>query len=801
MSYKKLILCLAIPIISSLILIYPRPDHAITVTMASVGTIAGPDSLPYPDNMDPRYVVADADGNVYVSDAENLVVWKVTPEGERTVFYDTLGVTPKGMAIDLDGNIILAMSDAGSGASHVYRITPDGTGTIIAGLGPRGYTGDGGPAVNAKLDLPKWVAVGSDGSIYVSDPPRDVIRKIDPSGIITTFVSSAILNSPEGLAFKRDGFLLVADRLNDRIIIVTPLGLTNIFKAGIDDPYGITFGSDGDLYVAQSMRNKIIKINPAGAISDAVGTGENAWNGDGLDPLDTNLYYPYGIAFGPEGRLYVTDNGHDRVRKVNFSRIVGDVFHVYTGEAGAVAEEDDLMISTIAGTGFAGAAGDDSPAINAELSSPKSVVTDSAGNIYISDYLNLSIRKIFAGTGVISNYFSFVDAGFNGIDIDSSGNLYAAVANKIIKIPPDDPTLYEHIAGTDDHGYRPADESAPAASALLNRPNGVAVDAAGNIYVADTNNHRVRKIIAGSPIMIKTYAGTGEAGFSGDNLLATSAKLRSPYGVAVDAGGNVYITDSWNHRIRVVDAVTKKIKTIAGTGSQGYSGDGGLALSAKLNYPTGIRVTDDGSAILFADYYNNRIRRLEREDAASPWMIDTVAGSGIAGDIGDGGPPLDAQVHYPMGVALDSASKIYIADTGNNKIRMIAPRPATDEADLEAGAEPEGGGAVPGGPVCTVDGRCDAAAGETFATCPADCGVAGGGGGAPGAGGTGATGAGAGALPPGSTLGPGGTVGAPDDWTVGEIELGGGPPRDDRSGGGSGASGSKKGGGCSLVIY
>jgi hypothetical protein len=280
------------------------------------------------------------------------------------------------------------------------------------------------------------------------------------------------------------------------------------------------------------------------------------------------------------------------------------------------------LINTVAGNGTTGYSGDGGAATSAELNTPDGVAVDAAGNIYVADTANCRIRKVAAATSTIST-----------------------------------------VAGNGTCGY--AGDGKAATSAELFEPSGVAVDSASNVYIADWDNSRIRKITVSTGI-ISTVAGNGARGYSGDGGKATSAKLSSPYGVAIDSSGNIYIADVGNYRIRKVTVSTGIISTVAGNGTQGYSGDGGPATGAEMQGPTGVAVDTAGN-IYIADSYGNRIRKV----TASTGIISTVAGNGNIGHSGDGGPATSGQLYYPYGVAVDTASNIYIADNDNYRIRKI----------------------------------------------------------------------------------------------------------------------------------
>jgi trimeric autotransporter adhesin len=280
----------------------------------------------------------------------------------------------------------------------------------------------------------------------------------------------------------------------------------------------------------------------------------------------------------------------------------------------------DGRLRVVAGSGASGYSGDGGQATLAQLSYPRDIAVDSAGNLYIADTFNDRIRKV-ASSGVITT-----------------------------------------VAGNKTRGY--SGDGDQAASAQLSNPFGIAVDSAGNLYIADTYNDRVRKITSDG--VITTIAGNGTSGFGGDGGKAASAQLSMPSGIAVDSAGNLYIADWGNNRIRKVTA-EGVITTVAGNGKDGYSGDGGQAITARLSGPFGVAVDSAGN-LYIADPGNHRIRKV-----TSGGVITTIAGNGKEGYTGDGGQAALAQLNKPDRVVVDSAGNLYIADSESNCIRKITP--------------------------------------------------------------------------------------------------------------------------------
>jgi len=336
------------------------------------------------------------------------------------------------------------------------------------------------------------------------------------------------------------------------------------------------------LYIADYQNHRVRKVDQeTGIITTVAGTGTAGFSGDGGPATSAKLYTPTGVFVDSSGNIYIADYNNNRIRKVDVS----------TGD-----------IDTVAGNGNTGLQ-DGVLATNAPLGWPVSVFLDGSGNMYFSDYYYHRIRKVDGGTGIITT-------------VAGSTTAY----------------------GADTGGY--SGDGGPATSAELYRPIGIHVDASGNIYIADYMNNRIRKV-DGETSIITTVAGTGTAGYNGDDQPATSAKLNWPEDVELDASGNIYITDTWyTPRIRKVDSATGIITTVAGNGLPGYNGDNHPATGRKLNFPTSVFVNVYGD-IYITDTSNHRIRKV----TASTGIITTVAGNGSAGSSGDGGAATSAKIN------------------------------------------------------------------------------------------------------------------------------------------------------------
>jgi uncharacterized protein (TIGR03437 family) len=334
-------------------------------------------------------------------------------------------------------------------------------------------------------------------------------------------------------------------------------------------------------------------------------------------------------------------------------------------------------VSNFAGNGGRGYSGDGSAATDAQLNNPVGLGLDSGGVLFFADQLNSRVRKV--GTdGVINLVAGKGDKGYfgdtgaatsaglsypRGVAVDKSGNIYISDSpnHAIRKVSGGNITTF---AGGSTAGPGFTGDGDKAVNARLNEPTGIAINAAGDVYFSDSLNNRIRKIDTNG--VINTVAGNSQVGLVGDGGPALAARVTAPEALAFDAAGNLYIADAGNHAIRKM-TTNGIMTTIAGTGEAGYSGDGGPATLAKLNNPKGVAVDSDG-VVYIADTFNNRIR------AISPnGVITTIAGSGYIGDAGDGGTGSQAIFRFPASVTVDSAKRLIIADTQNNRLRTLTP--------------------------------------------------------------------------------------------------------------------------------
>lgn len=554
---------------------------------------------------------------------------------------------PTGVAVDSGSNLYFTAPDD----NRIRRVAA-ATGIIstVAGNGSYGFTGDGGLAIMASLRSPRGITVDSSGNLYVGDTYNQRIRRVDAATRIITTVAgnganafigdggpatSASLYNPVGIALDSGGNLYIADSYNQRVRRVDPSGIittvagnaTYVFsgdggpatEASLLYPAGVALDSGGNLYIADTYHQRIRLVGAAsGVINTLAGNGTSWFSGDGGDATDASLY-SYGVAADNGGNLYIADTYNRRIRRVDTGGI----------------------ISTIAGNGTAAFSGDGGPATSASIDLGFGVALDSSVNFYFADSRNLRVRRVAAATGIITTVAGNGSAGSggdggpatsaslqdgpNGVAVDSSGNLYIAdTANELIRRVDAKTGIITTVAGNGTYGF--SGDGGPATSAALNYPTNVALDESGNLYIADAYNHRIRRVASDG--IITTVAGDGTQGYNGDGGPAKSANLAYPYGVGVDGNGDLYVADTANHRIRRVDA-GGIITTVAGNGIYGFSGDGGLSVAASLAFPYGVALDASGN-LHIADTANRRIRLVLRTPAAAiDYLANKIANSSL----------------------------------------------------------------------------------------------------------------------------------------------------------------------------
>lgn len=590
----------------------------------------------------PQGIAMDHSGNLYIADAGNHVVRMVDTSGIISTFAGngTSGNTgdgtpataaelntPAGLAFDDTGNLYIC--DHGANVIRKVRIT--GTTTIIstiAGTGTAGYNGDAIPAITAQLNNPWQIAVDTLENIYVCDLLNSRIRKISPAGIITTVVgtgtpgyagdgglaTAATITGPVGIIVNRMGQLFFTDGAadeirrvaNDTITHVAGVPLANTYagngvpatSASLYGPNCITMDHSGNIYFSDNLNNLVRKVNPMDIITTISGTIDSFFCGDDGPALTAELDSPMAAAFDDTGNIYIADYGNNCIRIVHPSGSIS----TFAGDA-------------LAGPGYSG---DGGPATSAKLNHPKGVAVDAAANVYISDAGNSCIRVVHPSGSITTYAGTPLSPGYSG-------------------------------------------DGGSATSAQIADPNGLAIDTAGNLYISDAANHRIRVVHPSGSIT--TYVGVGTSGSGGDGGSATDAQLTYPMGITIDNSGNLYIADSGAARVRVVHP-SGSINTFAGTGVPGYSGDGGPATAAQFTSPMGVVVDDTGN-VHITDGAAARIRIVHPSGS-----IDTYAGTGVPGFNGDG-PVGTAEVNMPVGLSKDPGGRLYVTDRNNQRVRRF----------------------------------------------------------------------------------------------------------------------------------
>ena len=625
-------------------------------------------------------LASDSRGNLYVADAVNHRVRKITPAGVITTFAGT-GVagfsgdggpaagaqlnSPYGLAVDgigqvyiadlgnarvrlvdLNGNIqtvagggalpagganegsaatLLALSAPrniawdGSGSLYisdfsgqrVYRLASDGTLTTAAGTGVAGFSGDGMAARNAQLSYPAAVAVDRSGALYIGDTQNHLIRKL-VNGTISTVARAA---AATGMAVDAVGNLYVADQSGGQILEIQTSGTISAWAIAAHD---VCFRIDGYLYA--SGDSVVQRISFSGGNLVVAGGGNPAF-GDNGPAIAASLQHPSGVSADAAGNLYIADRDNNRIRRV----------------------APDGTITTVAGTGEAGDAGDQELAIKAKLNAPSSVTVDAAGNLYIADTGNHRIRIVstsgtilpFPSAGLTSPEYAIPDRNGNVYIADDSGTIFLARSDGAVN-----PVL-----------------------SSLKHPRGLFLDSSGNLYFTEAGGPHVKRLAPAGVI-----------------TLIAEGVWNTPCGITVDGAGNVYVADSGLQQIVQVNP-SGAVSPIAGTGTAGFSGDGAAALSAQLNFPWDV-AAGPGGTLYIADLVNSRVRRLSPglSTAVSPILLVTAVNAASL----QTGPVAPGMLLTFTGTGLTAADGVQVLFGG-----IASPFVAVSGTSLLAQAPPE----------------------------------------------------------------------------------------------------------------
>jgi RHS repeat-associated protein len=613
----------------------------------------------------PTGIAVDSSGDLYIADSGNNRVIEIpvssgtqwgNPNMKADKIYNVAGhgtgapghggdgsaainaflSDPVGLAFDPSGDLYIADNGnnriqevfTSGGQQWTQSMSANDIYTVAGSSnGSGGDSPNGTPAINALLSAPSSVSFSSAGDMYIADTANNRVIEVPQSSGSQWGITSMSADDIYTVAGSAAG---VAGSSGD--------GGPSL-SAKLNQPMQVELDNGKQLYIADEGNSRIQEVAQTSHtewnvpmtqndIYTIAGTGTNGFSGDNGPALSANLSNPEGFALFGTADLYIADTGNNRMRVVS-----GTTYN----------------ISEFAGNGATLlSVGNNGPALGSAYFSPAGVASDAMGNLYIADEYNNRVQEIAA-----SSHTQF------GITM-TAGDVYTIAGN-----------------ANGNPGY--SGDGGKATSALLNNPAAVAIDSAGHVFIADYQNNRIQEIDPGGTISTIAGSATGAAGYSGDGGPATSALLSFPVSVAVDGSGNIYIADQGNNRVQEVTSAGT-MKTIAGsaTGSYGTSGDGGPATSALLDSPSGVAVDSSGD-LYVADTYNHRIQEIYA--GGNSWSqnmtagnIYTIAGSasGSSGISGDGGPATAGLLYYPVGLAIDTSGDLYIADTDNNRVQEIA---------------------------------------------------------------------------------------------------------------------------------
>jgi len=650
-------------------------------------------------------IAVDKKGNIFIAMRDHNIISRVDTRGNITRYAGTgeSGYSgdggkanearlkiPAGLTFDKKGNLYITDRDN----HRVRKVDTRGIITTVIGNGTAGFSGDGGKATEAQINLPSGVVVDDDENIYFSDRSNDRVRMVNKKGIITTIAGNGIdgykgdsgpatqaqLSRPFGLALDKKGNLYIADRGNNRVRKVNPQGIITTvagdgsfffmgdngpaYRASVAGPTGVVVDDKGTLYIADRNNNRIRSVDTQGMIRTVAGTGQQDYNGDSELGRDTSLYLPFAVALDPDDNLLIVDRSHYRIRMLDPRR---------------------GSVKTVAGNGLKMFAGDGGPATGAKLSFPHGLVVDKQDNLLVSDKGHYRIRRItpdgiintIAGNGTRGNIGDDLPAmkasiyGATNLKLNNNGEMFIVSPSGFTSVirKVDEKNIMRKVMGTADEDYLESIANSKYKGrvqtgelAIITTFSDIAFDHKGNMFISDRLNHQIRKLSPSGELT--TIAGTGESAYYGDGGPATEASFRDPSALATDKAGNLYIADGANNMIRKID--TKGIvTTIAGNGKHENSGDGGPAVKASIRNMDYLAVSPEGELhIVGMNSYS--VRKITKDG-----NIVKVAGTGYQGYFGDGGPATKAMFKSPTAIAFDSKGNLYISDMGNNLIRKV----------------------------------------------------------------------------------------------------------------------------------
>lgn len=615
----------------------------------------------------PRGVAVDSSGNLYIADSANHTIRKVTSAGIVTTLAGTAGIQgkndgtgtaatfnePFALAVDSSGNVFVA--DTNSNA--IRKISPAGVVTTLAGGAGKGSSDGTGTA--AKFSEPRGIAIDAAGNLYVADYENHTVRKVTPSGVVTTLAgtagssgntdgqgAAARFQALQGIIVDSAGNIYVTEQANRSVRKITPSGLVTTLASGASafgEPRGIAIDAGGNLFIADYTAHVVRKVTPAGVVSTYAGTAPIPGSTDG-STSSALFYAPNGIAVDSASNLYVADTLNNTVRKINSAGAVTTL----AGLAGRSSSVDGVTSA-------------------ARFEDPYAIAVDGSGNAYVADATDHSIRKI-AADGTVSTLagkagsFGSTDAtgsaarfkGPLGIAADGAGNVYVADTGNLTVRKITAAGVVSTLAGS---AGQSGSTDGNGSAARFSSPYGIAVDSSGNLYVVESTGV-VRKISAAG--VVSTLAGgTGSNGFT--NGTGSAARFSVPFDIAVDGSGNLYVSDHGNHAVRKITP-SGAVTTLAGSGTAGNTNGSGTA--ASFHYPSGIAADPAGNVYL-ADTDNQVIRKI-----SAAGVVTTVGGGSIGSTDGTGSA---ARFYNPKDVAVDAAGNLYITDRGNHTIRKGSP--------------------------------------------------------------------------------------------------------------------------------